>query len=265
MFKNILFFTFALLLITTPSQARIDIVPQKIVIENRERNGELTILNLYDVRGTFRVELMSFMQNEDGVYSELATPLSKDFDPQEIVRFSPRQFTLEPQGRQKVRISLRKPADLPDGEYRFHIKAIRLVQEDETRENDKKSIAVKANIGVTIPVIVRHGQTNSRASLHDVSLVPASKTDSQKTELHLNIQREGNASTIGMLEVLWEDKSGQVKRIGRITNMNIFTDITNRNVKVPLYEMPSGSGKLHVRYVDTVNKGKIFDEIVTAL
>lgn len=265
MFKNILLFAFALLIIATPSQARIDIVPQKIVIENRDRNGELTILNLYDVKGTFRIEIVNFSQDVNGVYTELATPLDSDFNPQDIVRLSPRQFTLNPQGRQKVRVSLRKPAELPDGEYRFHIKATRLAQDDGADENAKKSVSVKANIGVTIPVIVRHGQTQSTASLHDLNVVSATDTDSNRPELHLNIQREGNASTIGMLEVLWEDESGQAKRIGRITNMNLFTDISNRNVKVPLYEMPSGTGKLHVRYVDTVNKGKIFDEIITTL
>lgn len=259
---------FASIFISIPVQARIDIVPQKIVIENRERNGELTILNLFGVKGTFRVELVNFQQDENGVYKELSAPLNSNFDPKKIVRFSPRQFTLDAYGRQKVRISLRKPADLPEGEYRFHIKAIRMAQEDERKQKNPNSISVLTNVGVTIPVIIRHGNTSAKAHLHDLSIIDASQTKTKKPELHLTIDREGNASTIGMLEILLKTPNGKERRIGRITNMNIFTDITTRKVEVPLYENPTGQGRLIARYYDGDggnNKGKIFDEVSLSL
>lgn len=255
----------ASIFISVPVQARIDIVPQKIIIESRERNGELTILNLFGIKGTFRVELISFRQDENGVYQELSTPLDSNFNPKEIVRFSPRQFTLDAYGRQKIRISLRKPANLPEGEYRFHIKAMRLAQEDEKKQENPNSISVLTNVGVTIPVVIRHGNTSSKANLSDLTLVDSLRTKTNKSELHLNIERTGNASTMGILEVLIQSTNGEERRIGRITNMNIFTDITNRKVKIPLYEKPEGQGRLIVRYYDDKNKRKIFDEASLAL
>lgn len=243
-----------------PAEARIDIVPQKIVIESRERNGELTVLNLMGVAGTFRIEIVNFVQDEDGVYQAIEEPLDSNFNPKNIVRVSPRQFRIEAGGRQKIRVSLRKPADLAEGEYRFHIKAIRLAQDDERRAGDPNGVSIIANIGVTIPVIVRHGQTESNAKLSDVKIVEASKTRNNQPELQMKIERSGNASTLGMVEVLWVNSSNQAKRIGRIKNMNIFTDIEKRFVKIPLSEMPVG-GTIQVRYVDGVNKGNVFDEV----
>lgn len=240
-------------------KARLDIVPQKIIIENRERGGELTILNLFNKKGTFRIELVNFAQNENGVYQQLNAPLSPDFDPATAVRISPRQFSLEANGRQKIRMSIRRPADLPEGEYRFHVKAIRLAQDDE-RRNAGDGINVLANVGVTIPVIVRHGNTSASATLNDPQIVEAARTKSGKPELHLTVNREGNASTIGKLEVIWQPQGGQNRKIGQMTNLNVFTDIEKRLIKLPLYEMPLGQGQILVRYTDAKDGSKIIDE-----
>ena len=91
--KIILFCLFLVPVMVTPmAQARIDITPQKIVIDSRQRGGEFTILNLFDVENTFRIDLLNLHQDENGVYTTLEGPLNPAFDPSKIVRFSPRQF-----------------------------------------------------------------------------------------------------------------------------------------------------------------------------
>lgn len=240
------------------AQARIDIVPRKIIIENRERSGELTILNLTNQQSTFRMDLISFSQNENGIYTELESPLNPAFDPSTIVRFSPRQFTLPPGGRQKVRLSLRKPANLPDGEYRFHIKALSIAQPDP---NLPSGVYMHANIGVTIPVVVRHGNTETRATLSDVKLVAPAKTERNRPELHLTINREGTESTIGTLEVFWQANGQKERKIGNMGNTNVFTEINQRFVEIPLTEMPTGTGKITVRYSKELDEGEIYDEV----
>jgi len=245
--------------IVNVAQARIDILPQKIVIGERDRSSELTVLNLSNTTGTFRIELVSFKQNEFGVYEALEAPLNENFNPESIVRLSPRQFTIEPGGRQKVRVSLRKPADLANGEYRFHIKAIRLLQDEELQSEDPEAVSIVANIGVTIPAVVRHGKVSSDAILKNIQLVGPSQTKNNKPELRLEIERSGDASTLGAIEVFWE-QGGKSEQIGRIKNMNLFTDINRRYVGIPLSMMPSGEGKIHVRYIDDTNKRNVFDE-----
>ena len=253
-----LLFCVGLLPAFNKAEARIDIVPRKIVIENRERSGELTILNLTGQQSTFRMDLISFSQNENGIYTELETPLNPAFDPSTVVRFSPRQFTLPPGGRQKIRLSLRKPANLPDGEYRFHIKALSLAQPDPDLPD---GVYMHANIGVTIPVVVRHGNTEARASLSDIKLVAPNKTERNRPELHLTINREGTESAIGNLEVFWQANGQKEKKIGNMGHTNVFTEINQRFVKIPLTEMPSGNGTITVRYSKELNEGEIYDEV----
>ncbi|NCO04197.1 MAG: hypothetical protein GW903_08410 [Alphaproteobacteria bacterium] len=258
-----LLFVFMAITIGLPqaAQARIDILPRIVIIDSRDRSGELTILNLFNETSTFRMDLLNYRQNEDGVYAELETPLNPAFDPAEVVRFSPRQFELTRGGRQKIRLSIRKPADLPEGEYRFHIKALRLANID-TSQSDNSVVQMFANVGVAIPVIVRHGNVQARAALKNPRIIDHTRTDNGRPALQIEIERTGNASAIGALEVLWEQPGEKPKKIGGIANMNVFTEISKRIVTVPLSELPYGQGALKVRYSKGENKGDVYDEII---
>ena len=208
------------------------------------------------------MELVSFKQNEAGLYEELDTPLNSAFDPSKIVRFSPRQFTLNKGGRQKVRLSLRKPANLPEGEYRFHIKATRLAQPENKNLDD--GVYMHANIGVTIPVIVRHGDAQVSADVSNIKIIPPSQTIRKRPEAHVTINRKGNKSAIGKLEVYWKENGQKEKKIGNVGHLNVFTDVEKRHVTNPLTEMPNGHGSLTVRYTKDSgrDKGELYDEEV---
>jgi len=96
------------------------VAPTRVVFEGRKRSAELNLSNIGTARATYRVSLIRMEMDESGGFKE------KGLDPgaegiQSLFRFSPREVTLEPQESQTVRIQVRKPAELPAGEYRLHI------------------------------------------------------------------------------------------------------------------------------------------------
>ena len=247
------------------AQAKIDLVPRKVVVDGRSKTGEIIILNLGNEPSTFRIGLVNYKQNANGVYEELQGPLNPVFDPEKMVRLSPRQFTLPVGGRQKIRFSIRPPADLPKGEYHFHVSAVEFTGQDDPEEAPKsKQITIKMNVGVSIPVIYRHGDLSVEAKMSNLTLVSADRTESKAPELQMRIDRKGDAGSIGNLEIFWQPAGGESKRIGVITNMNLFTEIAYRDVAVPLELLPTGTGTIRVLYTEDagVNKGRVFDEIV---
>ena len=97
-----------------------------------------------------------------------------------LIRYSPRQVTLEPRVAQTVRVQLRLPADLPPGEYRSHL-LFRAVPSAEaapptTSPAAELSIQLTAIYGISIPVIVRHGETSVTTTLSELDLVPPTGT-----------------------------------------------------------------------------------------
>jgi fimbrial chaperone protein len=265
-FVRLFLFTLTIVGLTaTAAQAKIDLVPRKVIIDGRSRTGEVIILNLGNEPSTFRIGLVNYKQDEKGIYQELQGPLNPVFDPEKIVRLSPRQFTLPVGGRQKIRFSIRPPADLPKGEYHFHISALELAGQGSENETARgKQITVRMNVGVSIPVIYRHGELSGEAKLSNLTLVSSDRTESKAPELQMRITRKGDAGAIGNLSVMWETAGQPPQQIGVITNMNLFTEINYRDVPVPLSMMPTGPGILRVRYTEDagVNKGRVFDEVV---
>ena len=255
-FKNLFLCALVFVLSAAHVQARVDIIPQRLLMESRDRSAEITILNLYDEPSLYRISLLNYQQNIDGTYTTLDHPLSEVFDPEEVVRVSPKQFTVAAGGgRQKVRISLRKPSDLPEGEYRFHVLATRYKsQQGKGDSDDGVQINLVMNVGVAIPVVVRHGELSVDAKISEANL----NVETGAPRLFVTVDRQGAASALGKLEVFWTPQGGEPEKVGRIKNMNVFTEIDSRTIAVPLNSLSSGPGSLRVVYVD--DDGNVIDE-----
>jgi P pilus assembly chaperone PapD len=269
--KNILSSLFLILaVILLPSQAqasRVDILPRKIVIEDRARSADITIMNLGEKTGTIRLSLISYRQDEKGVYKLLETPLDPAFNPDTVVRFSPKQFTLPPNGRQKIRLAIQRPADLPDGEYRFHVKAISYdsLEEAEGKPTPSKgnSLALKMNIAVAVPVIVRKGELVSSAKMENITLLAPSQNEYNKSALQLDIVRTGTAGTMGNIQAFWEPAAGgEPVKIAGTSNVNVFAEVPKRTMIIPLREEIKGSGKIRILYTNDFGDKGVFDEVV---
>lgn len=262
-----LFLSFALLLIPTAADARVDILPRKIVMEDRVRSADVTIMNLGDKTGTIRISLISYRQNEDGTYKPLDTPLNPAFDPATMVRISPRQFTLPPEGRQKIRLSVQRPADLPDGEYRFHIKAVSYDTEAEATAEKRtpqrgNSLALKMNVAVAIPIVVRKGALTSTAKIQEVTLLGPSQNQYGKPAIQYDIVRTGTAGTMGTVDAFLESPGKEPVNIAHTTNVNVFSEAKKRTVVVPLKEDQLPAGNIRLRYTNDFGDKGVLDEVV---
>jgi hypothetical protein len=246
------------------AQARIDITPTRIVMDPRDRSAEITILNLTDKPGTIRIGLINYKQKPDGIYEVLEGPLDAAFNPDNVVRISPRQFTLAPGGRQKVRISLRRDASLPDGAYRFHIKATRFADATELNvgtEDSQAQIGIGTNVGIVVPVIVKHGNVETDIKISDVNLVRPPQTKSGKPEIQLKLNRSGNGAVIGSLKAFWEPSNGaQSMLLGERNNMNVFHELAYRQARIPIEGIPGEPGRLRIIYMDDMSK-EILDDV----
>lgn len=245
------------------AQARVDILPHIVIIDGRERSGEVFVLNLSEELRDFNLSVINYKQDEKGVYKILDGPLSPLFDPKDVLRMSPKSFQLAGLGRQKVRLSIRKPSDLPDGEYRFHVMAMSPDDRRAKNTNKNASVAMAINLGIAIPVIVRYGDVSATGKIKDLELVSASKTESHKPELKFMAEREGNSSTIGRIDVAWAPDGKTYEDIGFIANFNLFTEINKRYGSIPLQKMPRG-GTVRVLYTDEITK-EVYDEVVFEL
>ena len=232
--------------------------PTRIVFEGNERTKQISVINNGSETGRFRIsfvrrnmsaegKIIEVNENEPGMYSD------------GMVRFSPRQVTLEPGQSQTVRLLLRKKSGTADGEYRSHMlfqslpdAATSDVNELASDQTDKLTITLIPVVGITIPVIVRQGKLNSKISLSDFEIKQANTVKAQSV-LSLKINREGNQSAYGDFRVYFTPKGGTPVTIGRINGVAVYTSTASRSLDIKL-QLPDNlslsNGELHVTYLE---------------
>ena len=251
-----------------PAWADVMIMPIRIVFNSRDRMQDITVFNSSDVEGgTYQLSWMNVSQTESGNYKRLDGPLNPELDPSTAILFSPRQVSLPPGGKQRVRLSLRRPADLPDGEYRAHLYLKNTKKQSAGSMNVKggeseMTIGMGMNVGIAVPVIIRQGAYDGTASIQPPSFVPRSADGKTPPKIKFSIDKSGKFSTMGNVRILWiPSGGGEEKLIARQNAVNIFHEVSRRLLEIPLKVDRVSGGSVRIIFEgDGPDKGITFDE-----
>lgn len=233
------------------------VTPTRIVLEGRERTAEVTLLNQGTERATYRITFRRMRMTETGKLEEITDTAPEGMYADEFVRYSPRQVDLQPGESQVVRLLVRKPPDLRPGEYRSHLLFRAVPPEDAGAdieqlqgEGDGISIRLIPVFGISIPVIVRHGALEAAANVTDIVVHPAS-SPGESPMLDAIIERMGDESLYGDLQVEFMRDSGGKVEVGQLRGVAVYTPLGYRLVQMKL-SPPEGvqlrGGHLRVAY-----------------
>lgn len=205
------------------------VAPTRVVLEGRVRTAEITLVNTGSATATYRISLINLRMDKVGGTKEIEAAGAEpgELFANDLIRFSPRQVTLEPHVAQTVRIQVRKPAELTAGEYRSHllfraVPAAAPAVANPTEPATEVTIKLTAVYGVSIPIIVRQGEASTAVTLSDLELVPPSGAEKEPT-LRFQINRTGNQSVYGNLTVTFVPASGKPQVVGIANGVAVYT------------------------------------------
>lgn len=238
------------------------VAPARLIFEGRKRTAELNLSNIGFAPATYGIALVRMEMDEDGRISERpldTTPGAVSLPG--LLRFSPREVLLGPQESQTVRIQVRKPANLPAGEYRIYMafRGLPPVAEPAGEAGPQPaprglSIRLVPLYSLAIPLIVRHGPTSAKVALSDLAFDVPSRT------LRLRLDRQGNQSVYGDLKVHWlpraraaAETARQAVLLAEASGLAVYVPNARRAVSMAL-AAPKGAGgfgpgRLKVTYV----------------
>ena len=243
-------------LLSLNCSATLLITPSRVVFEDRTRTSQVTLVNKGTETTTYRISFIRQNMTEDGKF----VPVEKDQEgmySDKMVRYSPRQVILEPGQSQIVRLMLRKPRGLADGEYRSHMLLQALPKTTKSdiskaveKDSDEISVEITTIIGVSLPVIVRHGKLNTELNLANAAYVKS--TDSKiKSYVALDMKRTGNQSTYGDFRVTYIDENGQSVVVGNVKGVAVYSPNSLRRFQIPVNTPASkeySKGRFHITY-----------------
>ncbi|SFD78932.1 hypothetical protein SAMN05518672_103224 [Chitinophaga sp. CF118] len=241
----------------TMAQGNLLITPVRVVFEGQKKMQELNLANSGKDTAKYLVSLMEIRMNTDGTFERISQPDSGQAFASNNLRFFPRTVVLAPGEAQLVKIQLTRSSQLTMGEYRSHIYLRAVPDEkplgDKMPPKDSSAISVKliAIFGISIPVIIRIGQSTTKVSLSDLSL----DTDSLHG-INMLINRTGNFSSYGDVTVKYISPQGKVTKVGMVNGIAVYTPNIVRKFHVNLNTKPGFNyhkGKLLVEYSITTD------------
>ncbi len=229
-----------LLIIPMPevqAQGNLLITPRRVVFEGNKRSQDLNLANTGQDSAKYNVSIMQYRMKEDGSFEEITTPdLGQNFA-DKFIRFFPRVVTLGPMEAQVVKMQLIKADQLQPGEYRSHVyfRAVPKQTALGTIEKPKDSTVIGVKLvpifGITIPVIIRLGESTMKVSLSDLKLDVVNDTI---TRLKLAFNRTGNMSVYGDLLVEHTSPTGDLTKVGIVRGIAVYTPNPVRRFQLDL-------------------------------
>lgn len=217
--------------ITLFAQGDLLITPRRVVFEGNKRVEELNLSNTGRDTATYNVSFVQYRMTEDGSFQEITEPDPGQNFADKNLRFFPRSVTLAPGEAQTVRMQLINRERLTPGEYRSHVyfravpKEGALGMEDANADTAALSIRLIPIFGITIPIIIRAGENNTRVTLSDLAL---SKVNDTTKVLSITFNRAGNMSAYGDIRVTHIAPDGKETPIGAVNGIAVYTPNVTR-------------------------------------
>jgi hypothetical protein len=233
--KNKLFLMFTLFAgINANSQSDLLITPFRVVFENGKNIEELTVANTGKDTSRYTISFLQYKMLSTGKLEKIDLAEDSILFADKYLRVFPKSVTLAPNEAQIVRLQLKTPPDLTPGEYRSHLYFRSIVDETPDMGTEKDSTAIGFKLipvyGITIPVIIRIGQSTVKATTTEVKITDVNGSK----QVDCKIERYGNVSTFGQLEVEHTSETGVKTLIGKVNGVAVYTPIHSRDISIPL-------------------------------
>ncbi len=220
------------------------VAPTRLVFEGRTRSAYITLVNRGTERATYRIALVQRRMLEDGQVEVADEAQPGELFATDLIRYAPRRVILEPNTPQTIRILVRKPRDLPAGEYRSHMRFLTIPDTSSEPPSDASSapgggitVRIRPVFGVTIPVIVRHGDIDADIAITDAEFQPAGENDAGLAAgpvLNVRLARSGERSVYGDLTVQLLGEDGAKQTIGVVRGLAVYSPNHSRIVRIPI-------------------------------
>lgn len=222
------------------ASAQLQVFPLRTTLSETERVAQLSLRHKGEKAKVYRISQVFYRMNVDGSLERATQTTPEDKNSSDYFRFSPRQVTLEPDKEQVVRLILRKPADLAEGEYRAHLYF------EEVDESVPAALApekitqtlIKAKLAIAVPVIVRIGNPTVQVELTDLKI---ETTNLAEPKAQFVMQSTGTGIAYGNFRIFMTTPDGLKKQIGKVVGVSSY--IPKRMVSFPIETptIPPGS------------------------
>lgn len=230
------------------------LTPIRAVFTDRQRSVDIRVSNTGEEPITYVISLVTMRKDKNGQLREVETETEEEKFVKSMVRFSPRRATIEPGTRQVVKLMVRKPQDLPPGEYQTRLSFSPQADSPQKTSSEaaltadkKSSFNIDFLVQSTIPVIIQNGDIAPEVTPLAFSLQQQTK-NLEGLAADVKFSRTGKGSAFGNVRIdfIPAKNPKDVRKIGYAEGMTIYAPESEQSLTIPLngvsrQELASGS------------------------
>jgi hypothetical protein len=236
------------------AQGNLQVTPTRLIFDGSQKFINVNLVNIGKDSANYTISFIQYRMSDESSVEEITTPDPGQRFADKYIRYFPRSVRLGPGEFQIIKLQLINSEKLESGEYRSHL-YLRALPDEKILGNEEKkdttaalSIKIIPIFGISIPVIIRVGKSNTVLNITDLKL---EKTPDGHNRLFLTIHRTGNMSSIGDISVTYRAPNGKETRLGVAEGMVIYTPNLLRRFTIDLEKNSSvviNKGIIHVTY-----------------
>lgn len=242
-FRNLILLALVFL-ISSVAAADLQVFPLRVVLNEKERSTQVSLRHRGAKAMQYRISVVYYRMEKNGAMNKVAEAKKEPTFAGDLIRFSPKSVTLEPDVEQIVRVMLRLPAQLAEGEYRAHLHFEGTNDAEDKNlqvETKEGTMSLKARMAIAIPVIVNKGAPTSTVTFSDLKLI---KTPNEKPKFSVIMKKDGAASAYGDLQLVNILKDGKTKPVGEVNGISSYIPERTLTYEMNLGEVEAGTLKL---------------------
>ncbi len=209
------------------------VAPKRVYFDEGKRTARLIINNRNDVPMIYTFSWQRRAQDAQGntIILKDGDPLPANYRPADpYLQFSPRKVIVPPKTSQKIRLLLRRPADMALGEYLSHF----YIESKPAIEQDAAPMAgvsgfVQVRTNVAMPVFIRQGATDVNFDVTSASMVQKDGRQYVRVNIENNSTRSLYAKSVLRCTINGEPVEQDAATIRFYTQAKSIT----RDIKVP--------------------------------
>lgn len=253
-----LLFTAGLPFHPAAAESKMFLSPTRVNLDERHKVETINISNVTDTPHSYKVSVKDLVMTEKGV----TVPSDhSEFSAKKMVRYFPREFSVQPGQHQTVRVMAKIPADTPDGDYHSHIEFFEDVATTTDQSGGEAKTSVKAafSYSTLIPITVSKGAVDTKIGWTQPGITRSAKPGDYKIQFQLT--REGNGQGTAYIDVFYIAPSGEATQIGKRRTAYIYREISKKDYAfdagLPPGASPGGKIKLSLLNGDKTNPTQV--------
>jgi P pilus assembly chaperone PapD len=205
------------------SSQGVSLTSYRLYLDDNNRTESFIIFAKGNVAEKCSLKLKHFSFDDNGNMSLYTGENIPDNSSEPWIRFSPKNFTVQPRTPQTIRFTMRRKPNTEANEYRSYLAVSCKDEVDEAEKEtaaDRPNITVQPNLVQNVPIIVRTGPLEATAQFTDIEI--------ENDIITANLKRSGERSLYGRLSLV-NNKTDEEYRY--FSGVSVYTETYTHQFK----------------------------------